>query len=676
MNSKLKNDPAARIKELQETIKYHDRKYYVEAAPVISDYEYDQLMQELIELEQAHPELVVPDSPTQRVGGEPLAEFVSVTHRVPMLSLDNTYSTEEVKEFDARVKRGLGREGEIDYVVELKIDGVGISLIYDEDGRLVQGATRGDGISGDDITANLKTIRAIPLSIDPSLCPLEVRGEAYMSISDFEKINQARTAAGEAIFANPRNTTAGSLKLLDPRLVAKRPLKAFIHSLGDYPEGVFATHAETLNKLDQVGLPVNPHRKLCQGITEVLACCSEWEEKHKNLGYQVDGLVIKVNSLGNQSQLGATARSPRWAIAYKFSTGEAMTKLLDITVQVGRTGVLTPVAILEPVKLAGSTISRATLHNEDEIKRLEVKIGDFVLIEKGGEVIPKVNKVVKEKRTGEEVEFHFPRTCPVCGAEVYRPPGEARNFCLGADCPAQLIRRISYFVSRPAMDIEGLGIKLIEQLTGEDLLQDAADLYTLKDKEEKILGLEGWQEKSVANLLRAIEQSKEQPVDRLINALGIPFVGAQTARSLANRFNSLDALAAASYEELIEIRDIGPRVAEGILAYFREPKNQELISRLKSYGLGRVKREGVGFEEWRNKTFCLTGSLPTLSRQEAEEIIASLGGKPVSSVSKRTNFVVAGENPGSKLTKAQQLGVTIISGEEFEGRLKSRIILR
>ncbi|MDI6793273.1 MAG: NAD-dependent DNA ligase LigA [bacterium] len=659
-----------RIKDLRETIKYHDRKYYVEAAPEISDYEYDQLMKELIELEREHPDLVAIDSPTQRVGGEPLAEFVSVAHRVPMLSLDNTYSTEEVEEFDARVKRGLGQEGEIEYVVELKIDGVGISLIYGEDGRLVQGSTRGDGVTGDDITANLRTIRAIPLSIDPSLCPLEVRGEAYMSKAVFERINQAREAAGESPFANPRNTTAGSLKLLDPRLVAKRPLNAFIHSLGDYPEGAFTTHYETLHKLDQAGLPINPYRKLCRGITEVLASCNEWEEKHKGLDYEVDGMVVKLNSLGNQRQLGSTARSPRWAIAYKFSADEAMTKLLDIVVQVGRTGVLTPVAILEPVKLAGSTISRATLHNEDEIKRLGVKINDFVMIEKGGEVIPRVNKVVKEKRTGEELEFHFPEVCPVCGAEVYRPPGEARNFCLGANCPAQLIKRISYFVSRPAMDIEGLGIKLIEQLAGEGLLQDVADLYTLKDETERILTLEGWKEKSVSNLLTAIEKSKDQPLDRLINALGIPFVGTQTARTLAHRFDSLDAIAAASCEELIEIQDVGPKVAEGILAYFREPENQELISRLKGYDLGRVKREGVGFEEWRNKTFCLTGSLPTLSRHEAEEIIAGLGGKPVSSVSKRTDFVVAGENPGSKLAKAQELEVTIISGEEFEQRLK------
>jgi DNA ligase (NAD+) len=659
-------DYKARIEELKELIRYHDYKYYVEAQPEISDYEYDQLMKELIELEKAHPECITKDSPTQRVSGTPLEEFTSVPHQIPMLSLDNTYSIEELKEFHQRIVRWLGKE-EIEYVAELKIDGVGVSLRY-ENGIFVQGLTRGDGEVGDDITLNLRTIHTIPLRLNNPI-DIEVRGEVYMDLAGFEKLNQERIASGEAPFANTRNATAGSLHLLDPKIVAQRPLNIFIHSLGLVEEGLFKTHYETLKKLESLGLVVNSNYKLCKGIDEVINYCQECEQMKDKLGYDVDGMVIKVNSLQEQKRLGFTARSPRWAIAFKFTAEQATTLLKEIRIQVGRTGALTPVAILEPVKLAGAKISRATLHNEDEIRRKDIRVGDRVIIERSGDVIPKVVGVVKAEERGEK--FEFPKTCPVCGAEVYRPEGEARSFCTGINCPAQLKRRIEFFASRTCMDIEGLGTKVVEQLVEKGFLKELTDIYSLKEHRERLETLEGWGTKSVDNLINNIELSKTRSFDRLINALGVPQVGAQTAHTLANRFQTIDRLMDAKEEELLEIEDIGPKVANSIVNFFRQPQTIQLISKLKETGvnLGTPTTTPTIPLPYEGKEFVITGSLKYYTRQQAEELIRRLGGKASSSVSKKTSFLIVGEKPGSKLDKAKKLGITQITAEEFEAEL-------
>lgn len=660
-------DYKARIEELKELIRYHDYKYYVEAQPEISDYEYDLLMKELIELEKAHPECITRDSPTQRVSGIPLEEFTSAPHLLPMLSLDNTYSIDELIEFHQRIVRWLGKE-EIEYVAELKIDGVGVSLRY-EDGVFVQGLTRGDGEIGDDITINLRTIHSIPLRLNKPI-NIEVRGEVYMDLVGFERLNQERIANNEMPFANTRNATAGSLHLLDPKIVAQRPLDIFIHSLGLVEEGLFKTHYETLKELKALGLVVNSNYKLCKGIEDVIGYCQECEVIRGNLGYDVDGMVVKVNSLAEQKKLGFTARSPRWAIAFKFTPEQAITLLKEIRIQVGRTGTLTPVAILEPVRLAGAKISRATLHNEDEIKRKDIRVGDSVIVERSGDVIPKVVGVVKGKERGKI--FEFPKTCPVCGAEVYRPEGEARSFCTGVNCPAQLKRRIEFFASRPCLDIEGLGTKVVEQLVESGFLKELNDLYSLKEHKKELEALEGWGTKSVENLINNIELSKNKPIDRLINALGIPQVGAQTAHSLADKFHTLDRLMEAKEEELLEIQDIGPKVAKSIISFFNQPHTKQLISKLKSQGvnLGTPITSPTPTLPYVGKEFVITGSLEHYTRQEAEELIRRLGGKATSSVSKKTSFVVVGKKPGSKLDKAKKLGVIQIKAEEFEAELK------
>jgi len=665
-----KEKAAARIEALGKELHHHNRMYYIENRPEISDAEYDALMKELIELEKAYPELITADSPTRRVGGEPLEAFATVEHAVPMLSLDNTYSKEEVMAFDARIRRALPGEKEMEYVVEPKIDGVAVSLRY-ENNVFVQGSTRGNGLVGDDITANLRTIKTIPLRLEGDAIPLlEVRGEVYMPREAFDKLNEDKEAAGEEPFANPRNATAGSLKLLDPKISARRNLDIAVHSLGQAERVSFQTHSQFLKQLRRLGLKVNEGYMLLKGIERVMEYCDEWEEKRDSLPYEIDGMVIKVNRLELRDILGATSKSPRWAFAYKFKARQASTVLKDIKVQVGRTGVLTPVAILEPVPLAGTVISRATLHNADEIKRKDVRIGDTVLIEKGGDVIPKVVKVVTTKRTGKEKVFKVPDRCPVCSASVVKVEGEVAIRCGNIACPAQLKNRLKYFGSRGAMDIEGLGEVLVEQLVDRRLVNDVGDLYELDV--ETVANLERMAQKSAENLINAIEGSKTRDFSRVIFAIGIPYVGSRAAELLAEHFRSMDELSQATMEELEAIPEIGPRTAESVVHFFGEKENQKVIEKLKAAGVNMVSsaREAVEDSAFAGKTFVLTGALQSMTRQEAEEKIKQRGGKTSSSVSRKTDYVVVGENPGSKYDKAVELGVGTLSEEELMEMLR------
>ncbi len=664
------SNTASRIDSLRELIRYHDYKYYVEASPEISDYEYDQLMHELLQLEDEHPELIREDSPCRRVSGQPLEEFTSVPHAMPMLSLDNTYSYDDLRAFDNRVRKGLGQKGqeEVEYVVELKIDGVGASLIYRQ-GIFQQGLTRGDGLMGDDITLNLQTIHSIPLRLNEPV-DIEVRGEVYMSLKGFEGFNDSRIAQKEPPFANPRNAAAGSLHLLNPASVAKRPLSIFVHSLGYVPDWTILTHDDTFNRLQELGFAINPYRKLLVGIDRVIEYCQECEQLRTCLGYEIDGTVVKVNSLKFQKQLGSTNRSPRWAVAYKFTAQQATTFLRDIIVQVGRTGALTPVAIVEPVEIAGAKISRATLHNEDEIKRKDIRINDRIIIERSGDVIPKVIGVLPsadERNT----PFVFPTACPECGAAVVKPDGEARSFCTGVNCPAQRQRRIEYFASRGCMNIEGMGTSVVKQLLEQGLIEDILSIYTLKDSSDKLerLGsLDGWGDKSVQNLLANIEKSKARPFDRLINALGIPQVGSKMSTILAEYFGSLENIRQAANEELLSIPDIGPKTALCITAFFSQEQTRTLLAALDALGIskGNFSIEADVIEsKFSGKEFVITGTLPNLSRAEAAEIIQKLGGKTSDHVSKKTSALIVGKEPGSKLEKAQRLGIQIITAEEF-----------
>ena len=660
----------AKLEKLRREINRHNHKYYVEDSPEISDKEYDRLMEQLLELEEKHPELATVDSPSQRVGGEPLEGFETVFHRLPMLSLSNTYSAQEVREFGERVDKNLPGE-RVEYVVEPKIDGVGVSLIY-AGGILSRGSTRGDGEKGDDITANLKTIGAIPLHLNPfsqdfkgaGLEELEVRGEVYMTRRGFREVNREREESEEPLFANPRNAAAGSLKLLDSRLTAKRPLGIFIHSLGYLEKNPFRTHFEVLEEFRKLGLKTNPHAKLRGDIEEVIEYCDSFEAKREELDYEIDGMVVKVNSLLRQSGLGWTSKSPRWAIAYKFAARQATTRLKDITTQVGRTGALTPVAILEPVELAGSTISRATLHNEDDIKRKDVRIGDTVLIEKGGDVIPEVVKVVESKRRGNEKKYQLPRVCPVCGGKVARYEGEVVPRCENITCPAQVKGRIKHFASRNALDIETLGSKLVDQLVDKEIVSDVADLYTLK--REDLVALERMGKKSSENLLEAIEKSKQVSLERLIFGLGIRHIGVYAAEVLAKNFSSLEKLEKAGGEDLEGIHEIGSIMAESVVNFFREERNRKVIAKLTKAGM-RTEKEATEKEApLAGKQFVLTGSLESFSREEAVRLIKERGGRVTSSVSARTDYVVAGRDPGSKHDKAGKLGLNIIGEEEFK----------
>jgi DNA ligase (NAD+) len=653
------------IEALREKIREHDDLYYVLNKPAISDQEYDVLYRRLKELEDAHPEFIVPDSPTQRVGGRPAEGFDVVKHIVPMMSMDNTYSAGELKEFDDRVRKNLKGE-EYEYVVELKFDGVSISLLY-ENGRWVRGATRGDGTEGDDVSNNLKTIRSIPLKFSKNVekfpARVELRGEVYMTKDVFESINREKEKACEEPFANPRNAAAGSLKLLDPGIVAKRRLNIFIWGMG-YCEGMdFGKHTDLLEYLKEAGFRVSPHFKICKNIDSVIEFCDSWEDKRENLEFETDGMVVKVNDLKQRQVLGSTSKSPRWAIAYKFPAEKALTEVEDIIIQVGRTGTITPVAILKPVHLSGSTVSRATLHNFDEIERLDVKIGDKVYVEKSGEIIPKVLSVAKEKRTGREKSFPPPKICPACASKLHFAPDEVALRCENAGCPAQIKERILHFASRDAMDIEGMGTAITDQLVDKGLIKDYADIYYLKIGD--IRKLDRYAEKSAANLLNAIDKSKSNDLSRLIYALGIRHVGERSAWVLADHFGSIAKLSGAGIDELTSIREIGPVMAESISDFFRNKENARILKRLSETNIKMSGYESKAGGVLDGKTVVITGTLKNYSRGQAEELVRKLGGNPSSSVSKNTYFVVAGEEPGSKIDKAKALGVRIIGEEEF-----------
>ena len=659
-----------KIENLREEIRDHDYRYFILADPSISDVEYDKLVKELEKLEKENPHLITPDSPTQRVGKDLTKVFNPVSHKIPMLSLANTYNEEELFDFDRRVREALPQDEKIEYVVELKIDGASVSLHY-FNGSLNTAATRGDGFVGEEITTNVKTIKAVPLkikkvsSISHSLNDIEVRGEIFINIDDFVKLNKEREDKGEKLFANPRNSTAGTLKMQDPKIVAKRPLNIFVYTLIS-PNDNLVSQYKNLNILKKLGFKVNPEVKLCNSIEQVLEVCHELEEKRESLEYEIDGAVIKVNSLAHQKILGNIAKSPRWAVAFKFKARQAFTKINKIIWQVGRIGTLTPVAELEPVFLSGSTISRATLHNFDEIKRKDIREGDKVVIEKGGDVIPKVVSVVLNERSKNSKPVKPPENCPVCGSSLFKPESEVAYYCENSECPAQVKGRIEHFAARGAMDIEGLGEALINLFVEMGFLKTYADIYNLKERREELINIERLGEKSVDNLLNSIEKSKNQPFSKVLFALGIRYVGSGAAKKLADGLNSIDNLINASEEEISSIHEIGPSISGSVKKFFSNQNNLHIIERLKKNGLqfsgvSKIKENTL----FSGKTFVLTGTLSGFSREEAGEKIINLGGKVTSSVSKNTDYVLAGENPGSKLGKAEKLGIKTINEKEF-----------
>jgi DNA ligase (NAD+) len=672
------DDVRARIEGLREKIRHHNYLYYVRNAPEISDREFDALMEELQRLEREHPDLLTPDSPTRRVGGEPLDEFTSAFHLSPMLSIDNTYNEGEVREFDARIGRLLGPDAKWSYVVEPKIDGVAMNLIY-RDGVLERAITRGNGTTGDDVTQNARTVHEIPLklladSLDFGGSVIEVRGEIYMSLDAFAALNRQREEAGEALFANPRNSTAGSLKLLDPRIVAGRRLRAFTYELV-YHEGDLDlpdSHYQRLQWLTDRGCPTNPEAKPCKDVDEVLKRCEYWQENLHKLGYPADGLVVKVDSIPQREQLGRTSKSPRWMMAYKFAAEQQVSQVREIEVDVGKSGQLTPVALLEPVQLSGTVVKRASLHNFDELERKGVRVGDYVLVEKAGEIIPQVIKVIEEKRPGDAVPFERPAKCPSCGEAVTKDEGGVYLRCTNATCPAQRVERLTHFAGRAAMDIEGLGEALAEQLVSAGLADNVADVYSLK--KEQLLDLERMAEKSAQNLLDGIEQSKSRPLSRLLFGLGIPNVGSHMADVLAASFADMDEVASANAERLQDINEIGPVVAKAIVEFFVRESTARLIEKLQAAGVNmesghRLVRENPDVT---GKTFVLTGMLDAYTREEATELIESQGGRVTGGVSGKTGYVVAGAEPGSKLEKARKLGVRVLSEEEFRKLVGTR----
>ncbi|KUP31949.1 DNA ligase (NAD(+)) LigA [Bacillus halotolerans] len=659
-----------RAEELRRTINKYSYEYYTLDEPSVPDAEYDRLMQELIAIEEEHPDLRTPDSPTQRVGGAVLEAFQKVTHGTPMLSLGNAFNADDLRDFDRRVRQAVGDD--VAYNVELKIDGLAVSLRY-EDGYFVRGATRGDGTTGEDITENLKTIRTIPLKMKRSLS-IEVRGEAYMPKRSFEVLNEERIKNGEEPFANPRNAAAGSLRQLDPKIAAKRNLDIFVYSIAELDEMGVETQSQGLDFLDDIGFKTNQERKKCGSIEEVIALIDELQAKRADLPYEIDGIVIKVDSLDQQEELGFTAKSPRWAIAYKFPAEEVVTKLLDIELNVGRTGVITPTAILEPVKVAGTTVSRASLHNEDLIREKDIRILDKVVVKKAGDIIPEVVNVLVEQRTGEEKEFSMPTECPECGSELVRIEGEVALRCINPECPAQIREGLIHFVSRNAMNIDGLGERVITQLFQENLVRNVADLYKLT--KEQVIQLERMGEKSTENLISSIQKSKENSLERLLFGLGIRFIGSKAAKTLAMHFESLDNLKKATIEELLAIDEIGEKMADAVITYFHKEEMLELLDELQELGVNtlykgpkKVKAEDSD-SYFAGKTIVLTGKLEQLSRNDAKAQIEALGGKLTGSVSKNTDLVIAGEAAGSKLTKAQELNIEVWNEEQLMGELK------
>ncbi len=658
----MQKDIKEKMESLRHQIRKHDYLYYVENKPQISDQEYDQLFAELKRLEQQHPELITPDSPTQRVAGRPIEGFRQVIHAIPMLSIDNTYSAEELRAFDRRVAKLL-ETAHYSYVVELKIDGLAMSLRY-ENGLLVLGATRGDGTRGDDVTHNIKTIKAIPLRLNdnpPDI--LEVRGEVYMPKKAFAKLNEEREKNGEPLFANPRNAAAGSLKQLDPKITAKRNLSFFAYSLGETSRPIAKTHFENLEKLKKFGLPVNEHTTKAKDIDEVIKLCAKFEKKRFALDYQIDGLVIKVNELQYYETLGTTGRAPRWCISYKYAPERAKTKVLSIDMHVGKTGIITPVANFEPVQLAGTTVKRASLHNFDEVERLDIRIGDFVIIEKAGEIIPQVVAVKKDERPRDAKAFGPPEKCPVCGSKTEKDPAGVYVRCVSTSCPAQLKEKLRHFAARDQMDIENLGPALIEQLVDKGLVKDFSDLYRLDIF--ALLSLERMAQKSAQKVLDAIEKSKSQPLARFLAGLGILHVGQQSAEILAEHFGSLESLKNATEEELTTIEQIGPVLAKSIYEYFHNPQNLKVIDKLIAAGVNPVNKKTKKSSRLEGKTFVVTGTLENFKRSEIEQTIKENGGKVASSVSKKTDYVLAGTDAGSKLEKANALGVKVINEKQF-----------
>jgi DNA ligase (NAD+) len=653
-----KNEAKKQLQQLREEINYHNYQYYVENNPVISDYEYDMLLKKLEALEAQFPDLITPDSPTQRIGDEPLKGFKTVEHTLPMLSLDNAYSHDELREFNERIKKNVD---DVEYICEPKIDGVSIALVYEKH-VFARGATRGDGIKGDDITANLRTIHSIPLRLQGSnLENVEVRGEVFFPISAFKKFNKEQEKKGLQVFANPRNAAAGSLRQLDPRIVASRPLDTYLYYL-TYSDKDFKTQEKALEQLRIAGFRINPLIEKVKTIEEAITYCKKLESKRETLDYEIDGVVLKVNSFEQQKQLGSTIKHPRWAIAFKFTAKQATTRLKNIAVQVGRTGTLTPVAILEPVQVGGVTVSRATLHNFDELKRKDIRIGDIVLVERSGDVIPQVVKSITEKRTGDEITRAIPRKCPVCGSDIVRTLDEVAVRCPNNRCPARLKWRIEYFASRDAMDIDHLGGKTIDKLIEKGLIDSVADVYQLK--KEDLLTLEGFKDKSIINLLESIENSKRQGLARLIYALGIRHVGKYAAQLLASHYHSLDELAKTPAEELTQIHGLGEKTAESIATFFATEENIELIHKLKDIGIQtkETKKEG----HLAGKKFVFTGGLQTLSRPDASDLVMKQGGIVSSSIGKDIDYVVVGKDPGSKYEKAKKLGLSIIDENKFK----------
>jgi DNA ligase (NAD+) len=654
-----------RVQKLREEIEYHNYRYYVLDQPEISDTQYDRLLRELQKLEDGYPELRSPNSPTQRVGAPPLEAFEIVRHTIPMLSLANAFDETEARDFDKRVKKFLGSSADVIYVAEPKLDGLAVELVY-ERGQFIVGSTRGDGVNGENITQNLRTIKTIPLQLMRKEVPtperLEVRGEVIMQLKRFKELNRKREEIGEALFANPRNAAAGSVRQLDSKITAERPLEIYCYGIGEITGRTFKTHWEILQTFPKWGLRTNPNIERCQNIDEVLEYYHKMNEKRETLPYEIDGIVIKVDRLDLQTRLGEIARSPRWALAFKFQPKQETTKIIDIRPQVGRTGALTPVAVMEPVKVGGVEVSRATLHNQDEIDRLDVRIGDTVIIQRAGDVIPEVVQVVTPKRKGTEKKFRMPSKCPVCGAEVIKE--EAIHRCIGLDCPAQLKGRIKHFASKRAMDIDGLGVKLIDQLVDKGLVKDVADIYYVN--KEELITLERMADKSAQNIIDAIEKSKTKPLSKFLYALGIRHVGETTAEDLARHFPRLEDLFRLSEEDLMEVQGIGPEVAASVHQFFGDRKNKESIERLKNAGVKVIEPKAKEKGKLAGKTFVFTGTLKDFGRDEARNLVEYSGGSTASSVSKKVDYVVAGEDPGSKFDKAKELGIKTLTEEEFK----------